>query len=198
MPMYPGTPVPTWKEIASIEQQGYRESLITISTHTGTHLDVEAHLYETGKTIDNYGLDSFYGSGLVIDCSQLPAVQTEHLENALTNFRIPDFLLLFTGWDQYWGKAKYFSGYPCLTTSAAKYLTGLPLKGIGIDAVSFDNYDNEELPNHKILLKQGLVLIENLTCLKKLIRKIFTFSCFPLKLTGSDSSLLRACAIIDK
>ncbi|MBN2521678.1 MAG: cyclase family protein [Bacteroidales bacterium] len=197
MMVYPDTPSPEFKTIASIEQDGYREMIMKLTTHTGTHIDAEAHIYTTGKTIDQYNLDQFYGTAIVIDCSRSPVIYIEPLKKILLETSLPDFLLLYTGWAKFWGKNEYFTDFPVLNTSTAKFLSKLPIKGIGIDSVSFDNINNPQLTNHKILLKKGLILIENLKDLEQLIDIRFIFSCFPLKLSKGDSSPIRACAIID-
>ncbi len=198
MVLYPGTPSPVFKTFATIKQNGYREMLLSLSAHTGTHIDAEAHIIDKGRTIDIYSLDQFFGTAVTIDCSQSPIINIEQFKKILRKTELPDFLLLYTGWSKFWGKNEYFMNFPVLSTSAAKFLSELPIKGIGIDSASFDNFNSTRLTNHKTLLKKGLILIENLKGLEKLIDIKFIFSCFPLKLSKGDSSPVRACAIIDK
>lgn len=196
MPVYPGTPSPVINELTSIEEDGFSEYFLNISTHTGTHIEVEAHAIQGGKTMIDYTLEHFYGSAIAIDCKQYRSIEVELLHESLKDIDLPDFLLFVTGWDKYWGNDNYFRQYPVLSTEAATYLSKLPLKGLGIDSVSFDAFGNDQLTNHKVLLKEGLILIENLHGLNKIIGKKFVFACFPLKLKVSDSSPIRACAII--
>ena len=197
IPVYPGTPSPVLKKIAKIEKEGYSDFILTLSTHTGTHIDVESHVVKNGKTICDYALDHFYGTALTIDCSEYKLIESDHLQKVLKDIRLPDFLLLFTNWDKYWGRREYFTGYPVLSTSAAKYLSKLSIKGLGIDAISFDSVDNDTLTNHNILLIKGIILIENLHGMNRILSKEIIFSCFPLKLENADSSPVRACAIIN-
>ncbi len=198
MPLYPGMPPPTLKECATINGDGYRESVLNLSTHTGTHIDVEAHIFHHGKVIDEYMIDQFYGTARLINCSGNQVITDGQLRQRVEEIDLPEFLLLYTGWERYWGQNEYYSNYPVLSTSAAKFLSKLPLKGIGIDSISFDAFDNSKLTNHKILLKQEMILVENLQGLKKIPNKEFTFACFPLKLRNGDSSPVRACAILNK
>ena len=196
--IYPGSPSTELKEYAQIEKDGFKEYLLNISTHTGTHIEVEAHAIRNGKTLNDYGLDRFYGTALAVDCTHNQYIETDLLHESLKDVEIPDFLFLVTGWDKHWGNTDYFKQYPVLSIEAATYLSKLPLKGLGIDAASFDAFDNDQLTIHKILLKKGLILIENLRELKRVIGKIIIFNCFPLKLKNSDSSPVRACAMIKK
>jgi kynurenine formamidase len=57
--------------------------------------------------------------------------------------------------------------------------------------------NEENLPNHHILLGKEILLIENLTNLDKLPDHVFTFQCFPLKVENADGSPVRAIALID-
>ncbi len=196
MPVYPGTPSTVLKQFAQIEQDGFREYFLNISTHTGTHIEVEAHVIQNGKTMNDYGMNHFYGSAIAIDCREYQFIEAELLHESLKNIELPDFLLLVTGWDKYWGNDDYYKQYPVLSTEAATYLSKLPLKGLGVDCISFDAFDNAQLTNHIMILKEGLILIENLQGLNRIIGRNIVFTCFPLKLSNSDSSPVRACAII--
>lgn len=40
-------------------------------SHTGTHMDPPAHLYEGRTTLDQFPADQFVGQALVIDCRDL-------------------------------------------------------------------------------------------------------------------------------
>lgn len=197
IPVYPGTPLPNIEKLSDIRTDGYLESNFTLSTHTGTHIDVEKHISDQGKTISQYEIEQFFGTAQTIDCSACRKVQTDHITDAIDLTDLPDFILFITKWDRYWGSEEYFTGYPVLTDAAARYLSKMPLKGIGIDACSFDIPDTCQLTNHKVLLENGLILIENLKGLSKLVNKKFTFTCFPLKIEKGDGSPVRACAIVN-
>jgi kynurenine formamidase len=45
-------------------------------------------------------------------------------------------------------------------------------------------------------LEKNILIIENLTALKGLVNKNFTFSCFPLKIENSDGAPARAVAVL--
>jgi len=109
----------------------------------------------------------------------------------------PDFILLYTGCDWLWGEESYFRVYPGLTEDAAEYLCHLKVKGVGIDAPSFDPYGSIGYPVHSVFLRKEVLLIENLCGLGNLPRAEFLFSCLPLNFKNSDGSPVRACGIID-
>ena len=52
MPCYPGTPGPQFQPLASIEEQGFAEQLFSLSSHTGTHVDLPSHMLRGGRSLD--------------------------------------------------------------------------------------------------------------------------------------------------
>lgn len=188
MPVYPGTEPPIMAEANTIERDGFREKLITMYSHTGTHMDAPAHIFPEGATLDNLPLETYYGSACVLD---LPVANPQALEKLIA---ASDFLLLRTLWSRHWGSENYFGRFPALNTETAEWLTGFGLKGIGVDAISVDPIDSADLPVHRILLGAGLVIVENLTNLDLLPADNFMFSCFPLKIQKADGSPIRAVA----
>ncbi len=135
----------------------------------------------------------------MINCSELEydsEITLKHIERYMEEISQVEFILFFTGWDEYWNTDKYFEGFPTLSKSAANKLSKMEnLKGIGIDAISFEPIDSEYLPIHKILLaRNDIILIENLTNLKSVLGRKFEIYIFPLKFINSDGSPVRAVA----
>lgn len=52
MPVYPGTDTPKFFPANSYKKDGFKETLLQMYTHTGTHMDPPAHLFAGGKTLD--------------------------------------------------------------------------------------------------------------------------------------------------
>ena len=67
-PVFPGSEKPQLATVASYEKDGYRETLIRMYSHTGTHIDPPAHVYDKGLTLDALPLTQFIGQAIVIDC----------------------------------------------------------------------------------------------------------------------------------
>lgn len=193
MPVYPGTEQPKLTTACTLEAAGYRETLLHMFSHTGTHMDAPAHMLLDGAALDSYGADKFAGTAVVVDCRghesiSLPLLQGYDLNGV-------DFVLFCTGWDKKWGSPDYYAGFPCLTADAAAYLAALPLKGVGEDSISLDPCDSVDFPNHITLLGADFVNTENLTGLDALIGRRFTFVTLPLKFENSDGCSCRAIAM---
>ncbi len=198
MPVYPGTESPVILTGCSIDEAGFLEKKITMYSHTGTHMDAPAHLIEQGKYLDQFSVEHFYGKAFVLHRGNKHARRIE-LDEFLPHaeqLARADFVLLHTGWDEYWGDEKYFSAYPVLSGEAAIFLGTLPLKGLGVDTISVDAIETKHFPIHMELLSKNIILIENLTNLEKISGSQCTFSCFPLKIVEADGSPVRAVAII--
>lgn len=196
MPVFPGSTEAGLEPIASFEKEGYTETLLKITTHTGTHIDCGLHIIPGGADTES-APERFFGRGLVIDCRNLGrrSISREFLSSYGNKIGMADFVLLYTEWDQHWGNEAYFSGYPYPEPEAATFLATFPLRGVGIDAISMDADDSTGYPVHHTLLSAGMVLIENLTGLDQLPESGFYFSCLPLKIKWGDGSPVRAVAI---
>lgn len=200
MPCYPGTPQPFFHSLSSIERDGFAEQQLTFSSHTGTHVDLPSHILPEGCSLDAFTLDRFIGKGIVIDLrsSVAETITIDALQVFEAHLEDCEFLLLYSGWNRYWGTSDYYTGYPVLSTDAALWLAGFHLKGIGADMISVDSPDSGDFPVHRILLENGILLIENLADLSPLLDLPFTFFCFPLKIAHAEASPLRAVAFVNE
>jgi kynurenine formamidase len=200
MPVYPGSEHPEFSKIASLDREGYNEIMLSLPTHTGTHVDCGYHILADGQRIHETPLDSFVGNAVVIDCRVAGGgkITPGLLEPYASLFVRCRFVLLRTGWDRFWGSDEYFNGYPLLDEEAARYLCSFAIRGIGVDAVSFDPVHDTDLVIHHILLSHGIILIENLTCLEYLPASGFLFTCLPLPLKDGDGSPVRAAGIVEE
>ncbi|NMW20454.1 MAG: cyclase family protein [Chlorobiaceae bacterium] len=198
MPSYPGTPGPQFQSLSSIETHGYAEQQLTLSSHTGTHIDLPSHILPGGCSLDDLTLDRFTGNGIAIDLrgSVGGVITVGALQAFGTQIEECDFLLLCSGWSNYWGNPEYYEGYPVLSADAALWLTEFHLKGIGVDMISVDAPDSVDFPVHRQLLESDILIIENLADLSPLMHSPFHFYCFPLKIAKAEASPVRAAAFV--
>ena len=198
MPVYPGTEKPKLIPANTYEANGFRETLLHMYSHTGTHMDPPAHLFPGRTTLDQFPPDQFIGKALVIDCTGLSegqAITMDLVKAAGDQAEAADFLLFYLGWDRRWGTEAYFGDYPCLDDEVLDYVIRGRYKGIGLDVIGLDPIADGNLPRHKKLFRErDIVNIENLNNLGLCGRDLFWFSCFPLRIENSDGSPVRAVA----
>lgn len=196
MTLWPGTPAVRFEPLATIERDGYRETILHCSTHAGTHVESPAHLLPDGVTLDALNPAQFTGQGIVLDCRSRSAITLAMLQSYAAALDRMEFVLFYTGSGRNWLSDAYFSDYPVLTEDAARYLASLQLKGVGIDAISFDAFTDANLPIHRILLGSGKILVENLRNLKGLIGRDFYLVAAPLKMLGAEAAPARVLAMV--
>ena len=196
MPVHPGTEGPRFEGTSTLERDGFMERRVSLTSHTGTHVDAPAHLLPGGRSLDEYPPEAFLGAAMVLPV-QARRITVEHLLPFQERLQRSRFLLLQTGWDRLWGDPGYFTGFPVLEPEAARWLAGLPgLTGVGVDAISVDPVGDARLPTHRELLSRGLLIIENLTGLDRLDGAEVELLCLPLKLAAADGAPARVLAII--
>ena len=100
-------------------------------------------------------------------------------------------------WDKYWDTEKYYGKFPVISEEVADYLISSNKKGIGLDVISIEDIESADLPMHHKVLKNNLVIIENLCNLDQIGSDLFTFCALPLKFINSDGASVRAVAILD-
>lgn len=198
MPVYPGTDTPKFIPANSYEKNGFKETLLQMYTHTGTHMDPPAHLFAGRTTLDQFPAEQFIGKALVIDCRDLQegqAISMERIHKTGEKIKDADFLLFNLGWDKRWGTDAYFGDYPCIDEDVLNYILSGNYKGIGFDTIGLDPIADENLTRHKMLFQKcDIVNIENLKNLELCGSDLFWFSCFPLKMDNCDGSPVRAVA----
>lgn len=176
-----------------------------LGTHVSTHIDAPFHAIPGGKSVDQIPLETLCGQAALIRLSGFnlcKPIDAKDLRKFEKIFAKNKRMILETGWARdCWGTEKYFTEGPYLSRDAAVYLSGLGLVLIGID---FPNVDSDEdtrpgipAPNHNILLKKGIVLVENLINLEKVTAEQFYLMALPLKLVGGDGCPCRVVAKID-
>ena len=198
MPVYPGTEPPILEPANTYDRDGFRETKISMYSHTGTHMDPPARLFRDRTTLDAFPPEQFIGKALVIDCTSLKEgepITMDHLSRYGTKAETADFLLFYLGWDARWGSEAYFGDYPCIDDSVLEYILEGSYKGIGFDVIGLDPIADGNLTRHKKLFQtRDIINIENLCNLGLCGNDLFWFSCFPLKIRDCDGSPIRAVA----
>ncbi len=197
MPVFPGTPQVKILQFSTVAKEGFAEKELFLGTHVGTHMDAPAHMLENGKTLDQFFVSKFSGQACIIPFSHDDLDgknQADYFADFEDVIRESDFIILRTGWSEKWGSDDYYSGFPALDKAGAQFLGGFRLNGIGTDAISIDKHNSTTYDTHYELLKNEILIIENLTGLEQIRTQKFRFIALPLKIAQADGSPVRAVA----
>ena len=196
MTLFPGTPPMDIKQIAQIDEGGYRVTDFHSIVHTGTHCDAPAHCLKGARTMDEIPLNEFVGYAVIVDVNVDD--EKEIKADVLKNYDIKpgDIVLLHTGYSKYWNTDKYVDDSPYLSEGMAQALVDLKIKAIGMDFISPDKVEDNTAPVHKIFMRNNVHIIENLNRLDEIDRPRVFFAAAPVLIDKADGGFTRAFAVI--
>ena len=200
LPSFPGSPRPKFISWADKKNDGYNLELIFLSSHSGTHLDAPFQFLDKGIKIDKIPLRRLVTNATL--CKIRKSADQTITRKDITDFEAKngkiksgDTVIFATGWWKNLRKEDYFTKNPGLSVSAARYLSHRMINLVGIDSPSIDAGKDLKFQAHHILLKKGVLVLENLCNLEKIDRVRFKLAVLPLKLKGATGSPVRAIAL---
>ena len=164
MPVYPGDKPPEFVQAADYSKEGCFGYRINSGFHVGTHIDAPFHMIPGAKKLSEIKVDKFFGKGVLINATGKKEIDVDLLNGK--NILKDSIVLIMTGFYKQFGGEQYFQSFPQITESFAKKLVDLKVKIVAMDTPSPDKYPYVV---HKILLKEEILIIENLTNLEELI-----------------------------
>ena len=183
---------------------------LTLSEHTGTHLDAPLHFIQRGPAhygIDEVPLGRLAGRAATIEAPELPpsglltAAHVREWEEEHGTIEEWDMVLVRYGWDRRWGIGLagmgFLEDWPGLGGDAAEYLVEKGVSLVGCDTLAVDAFGSEENPAHYTLLGNEIYIVENLNNLDRLPPWSF-FMALPLKVKGGSGSPVRAVALMHR
>lgn len=191
-PIYPGDYSLSLTKYKTLEKDYYTSYLLTSCLHTGTHIDVPMHLINDDKLASDFLIDDFIGKGVLLDVrgeniiDMKPRYEEIIEENSV--------VLLYTGFDEFYGMEKYFTNHPILSAELSDFLISKKIKILGMDMPS---PDRSPFTIHKALLSNGIFVLENVTNLQELLKiNSFEVIALPLKISAEASFTRAICRVI--
>lgn len=164
-------------------------SLLSLGSHTGTHLDAPAHFLEGAATLERLPLDLLVGPALVAAVSAERLIGRNDLERlALAGHTR---LLLKTRNSALWQLGRFTPEYVSLDLAGARYLIEQGIRLVGTDYLSIEAYHAPGHPVHRALLETGVVILEGLN-LSGVEPGVYELLCLPLPVAGADGAPCRA------
>src|SRR3989338_1831672 len=123
------------------------ETRLSIDTHTGAHIDAPLHMIPSGKGLEVFPLEAFYGECKVFDLTKIKEKITADDLKPL-NIEENDRVIFKT---KNSSDSKFNLSFVYLDISGAKYLSEKKIALVGIDALGIErNQSGHE--THKVLL----------------------------------------------
>lgn len=162
---------------------------ITMSAHTGTHVDAPFHYTDNGQTLEAIDLQPFWGLAQVVTITKekgpvYPADLADYDLGLAPRLlvRTPIGVMSTT---------QFPDSIPHPSPELADYLGSIGICLYGTDAPSMDDIQSQTLPGHTAMLRNGIAIMESLD-LNQAPDGLYELSALPLKIMGGDGSPVRA------
>lgn len=184
----------------------FRVQKIKARAGIGTHIDAPSHCVPGGQTIESIPLEDLITPIVKIDISSKATEEYKLSVQDILDFEIQygeikanRFVIIHTGWSQYWSTPKYRNDlqFPTVSAEAAELLLSRNINGLGIDTLSPD-LRFSGFPVHKILLGAGKYIVENIANSHKLPALGGYAITMPMKIDGVTEAPVRMAGLIKK
>jgi arylformamidase len=192
---FPGDPTFKEENVCSIAKgDHFHLSHISMGNHTGTHIDFPCHVIEGGKNSNDYPISNLMGSGLIIKIPDDAKSITSSFIKSQT-IRPNDIVFFKTSNSRIFKRFPFDKNYVYIEPEAAMELLDKKVKIVGIDYISVDSYELEDLPVHRSLLANDILIVEGLELNDVPIGRCEIYIA-PLKIDKMDGLPARVFAII--
>lgn len=164
MAVYPSDPPFEAQPFLKLESSGWNSTSISMSVHTGTHVDAPKHI-GLGSGVDSLPMLGLNGSVQLLDWDT-PNLQAVHSLRVLLK-----------------------TGDKGLTIEEAKGLINIGVRMIGINGMSVGSGDLTA-PVHELLLKANIIILEN-AAIEDFDPGWYEMRCLPLLIPGCDGAPVR-------
>jgi kynurenine formamidase len=156
-------------------REGSYYRTLTLSEHSGTHLDAPSHFAADGRTTDELAADDLVRPAVVLDvrerCAGDPAyalsrAEVEEAEERDGAIPAGSAVLVCTGWDAHVGDPARYAGdgatpgFPGIALAAAELFVERGVVGIGIDTLGVDPGVAIDFPVHRFTQPAGIWHLE--------------------------------------
>jgi len=164
-------------------------STLTMSAHTGTHIDAPHHVADNATPVDGLDLRPYWGRAQVVSVKKAAGLL---LPEDLAGFdlRAAPRLLIHSA-ASHANPTRFLRRFVFPGPALADYLGRLGIILFGTDAPSVDGPDGDTPVGHTALLKNGIAILEGLD-LSAVPDGLYDLSALPLKIAGGDGSPVRA------
>ena len=188
---------------ATHEKNGWQLELLSLASHTGSHVDAPLHKIAGGASLDEVPLQRFVGPAVIADLRGIAPstpITSEMLAPKLKHPLRDMIVLLNTGWgerrerNELWHRQS-----PYLSPQGAQWLVSQGINGVGIDHYSIGGSGALNAETHTILLSNDVWIVEEL----KFPPEVFSlpqpvqFWSLPINLRGHTGAFCRPVIVVE-
>jgi arylformamidase len=187
---WPGDPPVEVSRQLSIERGDPANlSAVSMSAHTGTHVDAPLHFIAGGAPVDEVPLDAAIGRARVIEIADPEAVGADELRGHAPR-RGERLLLKTRNSARRWWEEGFDEDFVHVDPAAAELLAEAQVALVGVDYLSVGGMQSGA-ETHRHLLGAGIWIVEGLE-LSEVAPGDYELICLPLRLAGADGAPARA------
>jgi kynurenine formamidase len=202
-PNCPADPPVQSRLICDPKKDGWRVEQLTLTTHTGSHIDAPSHKIAEGAHLDQLPLESFAGRAVVADlrdCRPDMPFTSTWLARKLRIELEDRIVLLATGWGPKRARTdEWLHRAPYVSPDGAEWLIEQNIRGVGIDAYSIGGErEPQNSRTHETILSAGIWILEDLTFPDAIwsVPQPLEFWCLPINLKGHSGSFCRPVVVV--
>ncbi len=188
MPVWPGdTPFHYEVSWSKAESGSVNVGSLSMSTHTGTHVDAPFHFDDNGNRIIDLDLELYIGPARIVDMTGKKSIGAKDLKKIdLEGVKRVLFRTLS------WQNPDVFPDeIPHLEADLGPFLADKGIRLIGVDVPSVDPIDSKDLLAHHSLNENGIHILESIV-LDEVEPGDYELIALPLPLVEGDGSPVRA------
>jgi arylformamidase len=185
---FPGDPPVVLEALQKAGESPYGLSRLSLTTHSGTHVDAPLHFVPGGASVDALPLEILMGKTRVVEIQSRERVERSELE--ALDLRDDLRVLLKTRMSGQIQRSGFQEDHVYLTGDAALYLAQAGIKLVGFDYLSLDRFGDTSYPAHHALLGAGVVVVEGID-LSEVEAGEYDMTCLPLRVGGGDGAPAR-------
>ncbi len=162
---------------------------LTMSAHTGTHVDAPYHFDDAGITLEQVDLTRYWGLAQVVAVAKTSGPLTPADFAHADLGRAPRLLVRSTA--SVTDQRVFHPDYVYPSPELADYLGSLGIVLYGADAPSMDHPESKTIPGHHAMQRNNIAILEGLD-LSQAPEGLYELVAFPLLIKGGDGSPVRA------
>lgn len=187
MPVWPGDQPFEYELSAQISDESVVNiGRVTMSTHTGTHVDAPYHFLDDGSRIIDLDINLFIGDVLVVKSTGRESVTASWL-NSVDLSRVTRVFIRTDSWTD---PNSFPENFTYINPEVAQILGRAGVRLLGVDVPSVDEVNSKDLLAQRALAEQGITILEGLD-LSLVEQGMYEMVALPLALEVADGSPVR-------